>query len=272
MHCTEPIDGYPIPRLIKRHGENQHYVEGMYCTYGCVIAATIEHKGSVLNQRRMLREFYGRGQEIQCDIGGHSADRRLLDAFVPAPPRNALAKFGGHMTIEEFRGCSLKGVRVKEVRVPMMPIVPGFEEEFISRWSVYNMGLFRDRVFDVEQMAANNADKMQQTKDRNRGLASRKRAAPRRSAEAAIQVNMYNSATCVEDQIRIAEAEALKAEEKLFGQPVASSSPTPASPPPKSRVGSGTGIISMTETPIISSPPGASPGKKRNLFDYMKRS
>jgi hypothetical protein len=272
MHCTEPIDGYPIPRLIKRGGEKQQYVEGMYCTYGCVIAATIEHNGSVLNQRRMLRELYGRGQEVQCDIGGHSADRRLLDAFVPAPPRNALAKFGGHMTIEEFRGCSLRGVRVREVRVPFMPIVPGFEEEFISRWSVYNMGLFRDRVFNVEHMAAINDEKMQRTKDRNRGTTTkRKPAAPKRRSEDAIQVGMYSEATCVEDQIRIAKAEAQKTEERLFGT-AALSPPSSSSVPTSPIRTSGTGFIAMNETPIVSSPVGASPSKKRNLFDYMKRS
>jgi hypothetical protein len=237
----------------------------MYCTYGCVIAATIEHGDSVLLQRRMLRDFYGRDQEVQCDFGGHGADRRLVDAFVPAPPRTALAKFGGHMSIEEFRGCSLRGVKVTQVRVPLIPIVPGFEEEFISRWSVYHMGLFQGRVFDVNDMAETNNSKMNSNKG-GATRAPRKRTKRTTTQEIAPPASFYENAKSIDDQIRIAKEEAEKTEIKLFGEILPSSGPT--SP---ARRANKPGILALSETPVMGSPPGVSP-KKKSLFDYMKRS
>lgn len=90
FHCTEPFDTQPvgIPMSVT---DSKLVCDGNFCSYGCALAYTFAQGSSHIQYRtRQLLVQAAR------DIHG------ISNVHV-APPRLALKKFGGYLTIEEFR-------------------------------------------------------------------------------------------------------------------------------------------------------------------------
>jgi hypothetical protein len=92
LHCCEYFDTQPFPS-VRRYDEvtNTYFVYGIFCSLNCVKAYLIEHEPSLSTLRllyftHMCRNVYKIHQSIR-----------------PAPPRIRLKRFGGDLTVEEFR-------------------------------------------------------------------------------------------------------------------------------------------------------------------------
>lgn len=118
--CTEPCNCVPIPHP-QRYSVNKQntkdvafYVMGIFCSSGCMLAYAKTQKSCVATPRFMLKHVYG--VPISCD------------KTVPAPDRHSLKKFGGHYTIEEFRGTSRIGIKTEYIQLPFIPFNAGITE------------------------------------------------------------------------------------------------------------------------------------------------
>lgn len=130
-HCCHPFDTPPVPlphEYDARH--NTLSVYGNFCSFACAKAYqneyhTFDAGRKLLLLHQMARAHYGQ------DLG----------SVVAAPPRIALARFGGCMSIEEFRKAAT------QVRVHAPPFVPHThviekaqdESTNVRGWSVYDV-------------------------------------------------------------------------------------------------------------------------------------
>ena len=217
LWCTEPIHGYPIPKVHRFKSRFEGYeITGQYCTYGCVTAATLQHNGSLMALGRMLKHFYGKRSGSFMDDGSINYPpgvkgrnhQQLINPLIPAPPKDALIKFGGHMTIEEFRGTSLRGILVQKVHVPMLPIVYGFEEQFISESSCYSLGIYQERLYKankayskLNKKSKDRIRKNSSTKLNNNNITKTKR---RKVKQLANIPKVYSDVNNIDEQIKIA--------------------------------------------------------------------
>ena len=90
-HCTEPFEGpgVPLPRSFDMK-ERMFVVYGHFCSLACAKGFVLSESGfdqgqKVINLTRMANQVYG------------------VDEVRAAPSRYALKKYGGNLTIEEFR-------------------------------------------------------------------------------------------------------------------------------------------------------------------------
>ena len=113
-HCAHGFDSFPVGiPLAKRDGV--YTLQGVYCSFACMKAANSarpSHERALSGQliHEMLREVYG-----------------VLTVVNKAPPKQMLAKFGGSMSIEEFRQSSaVKSINL--VTPPLMAVRTFYEE------------------------------------------------------------------------------------------------------------------------------------------------
>lgn len=92
LHCCECFSNSPIPS-VRRYDElkNLYYVYGIFCSVNCAKSYLIEHEVAISTMRllyfnHMIRNVYN-----------------IHEAVKPAPPRIRLKRFGGDLTIEQFR-------------------------------------------------------------------------------------------------------------------------------------------------------------------------
>jgi hypothetical protein len=107
--CTYNFDSFPcfIP---DRYYSGKFYVFGCFCTYSCAMAYNLE-----MNDYRMvLRNTLIK--EMYTKVTGQ------IDTIPIAPKRELLKKFGGILSIEEFRNKFL--LMKKEFKVKFPPSVP----------------------------------------------------------------------------------------------------------------------------------------------------
>lgn len=114
--CTEPFSTLPCFNV--RDKKNGSYVVfGCFCSYNCAVTFNLNMDDyKMWDRHSLIKQLYN-------DITS------TTDNIQPAPPRETLKKFGGHLTIEEFRKNSK--IITKEYRClmpPMIPIVPFIEE------------------------------------------------------------------------------------------------------------------------------------------------
>ena len=114
-HCAHGFDSFPvgIPPA-KRDGV--YTLQGVYCSFACMKAANSarpSHERALSGQliHEMLREVYR---------GPHVVNK--------APPKQMLAKFGGSMSIEEFRQSSAPAKSINLVTPPLMAVRTFYEE------------------------------------------------------------------------------------------------------------------------------------------------
>lgn len=92
LHCCDSFDTTPIP-TVRRFDEvrNIYHVYGIYCSVNCAKRALMETEPNLSTTRllyfnHMCRNVFG-----------------IHEATKPAPPKIRLRRFGGDLTIEEFR-------------------------------------------------------------------------------------------------------------------------------------------------------------------------
>lgn len=108
-HDTKRFTTPPVPTVRDYDKQRQKwYVTGVFCSLNCAKTWTLLHEPAMSTHHLML--FAQMAREV---FGVH-------DSIPPAQPTQRLAKFGGDMTIEQFRAC-VTPVRVL-VRFP--PFVP----------------------------------------------------------------------------------------------------------------------------------------------------
>ena len=91
-HCAHTFEGRVIP-CVKRYDSlrDQFHVYGVFCTWGCAKAHAIHSKRDWALETSLLAFLKKR---VTGNVTG----------IKPAPSKYLLQKFGGSMTIEEFRG------------------------------------------------------------------------------------------------------------------------------------------------------------------------
>jgi hypothetical protein len=117
---TEPIEGVPmyIPHRLDRRSDIYYCQARPFCSLQCILAYINEHRSARSNP--MVQSW------IQ-DIARSKYDNGWRDHYKRAPPREMLKKFGGRLSIGQFRG-SVKvytllpqGVTVTPVSVSYTP-------------------------------------------------------------------------------------------------------------------------------------------------------
>jgi len=119
MWCTEKFESVPIPIARKYDKINRvFHVGGQYCSVSCALAECRAEKSmSLLSIESATRLLF-------CKMFGSNA---ITDCTC-APPRRLLQKFGGPMTIEEFRATGPMGITTRELSLPIIPYTSGVEE------------------------------------------------------------------------------------------------------------------------------------------------
>ena len=97
-HCSHQFDTLPIPLPVSYDSFNKTFnVYGNYCSLSCVKRAILEQKNTAISSyslsllQKMAFEVYG-----------------FDDHIVTAPPKEALKMFGGFLTIDKFRTCTVE--------------------------------------------------------------------------------------------------------------------------------------------------------------------
>lgn len=120
LWCTEGFETLPVPLPVRYCANTDVYmVTGQYCSPSCALAA-VESTGTVYHRdnirpivHSMFRRMYGLRGSLE---------------IIAAPPREALAKFGGRMSVEQFRATGGLGILTRLVTPPMYPFSAGVEE------------------------------------------------------------------------------------------------------------------------------------------------
>ncbi len=108
--CCHQFQGKPVGLPKKMYGTAECFQSiGCFCSFGCACAYAkndreLNSSLALLNSVYRYEMKAKRKGDVQ--EGGNAA---TTERVVPAPPRETLQKFGGQMTIEEFRGTSACG-------------------------------------------------------------------------------------------------------------------------------------------------------------------
>lgn len=123
LWCTETFKNPPFPVALsfgckKYTGEYWFKVRGHYCSPSCSMAAAgVDHRSAT---RFMFKKVYS--------LSYRREGTDEIQEITPAPPREALQKFGGPMTIAQFRATGKLGVETRFVELPFLPTMAGYEE------------------------------------------------------------------------------------------------------------------------------------------------
>jgi hypothetical protein len=122
--CTEPINGVPYPLATLYSESKGHWwfqVAGQYCTPCCALADSLQryHNKSHLTHFLFTKVY---NFKTRCPATGK------LQMITPAPRREVLQKFGGPMTIDQFRATGKLGIKSRFVQLPCLPLSMGIEE------------------------------------------------------------------------------------------------------------------------------------------------
>lgn len=90
-HCTETFEGQPVGIPIECRNDGVILCEGNFCSYGCALA-------HIFHSRASHREY--NAKQLLCQV---ARELHGITAVMPAPPTLLLSKFGGPLSIEEFR-------------------------------------------------------------------------------------------------------------------------------------------------------------------------
>lgn len=104
LHCAEACNSPPLPAVKYYDSQEQKFwVYGFFCRPCCVLAYVQEHPHTdttrcLMWSQSILKRYFG------------------VEKMEAAPPRSALIKFGGKLTLEQFYGDS--GHQFKALHVP----------------------------------------------------------------------------------------------------------------------------------------------------------
>lgn len=111
-YCTETFTTIPVPAVESHDPETDIYtVFGIFCTPGCLLSYLLD-QGLQHNTRRMMYNQY-----MLRKVFG------LQGLIKPSPHQSELQKFGGRLTIHEFRGCPTQRQLVSPPFVPMQQYI-----------------------------------------------------------------------------------------------------------------------------------------------------
>lgn len=118
--CTEPFSTPPLG-LPERKIGNVFFVKHCFCDFPCMASYNFEKKDALMWERYALimlmrKSMYNLNQDVKVFL---------------APPREALTKFGGKYTIEEFRNLH-KSKSIKVMSHPIIHIQTYLEENQLS--------------------------------------------------------------------------------------------------------------------------------------------
>lgn len=116
--CTYNFDNSPcfIP---ERYYNGTYYVFGCFCSFGCAVAYNLSSNDyKVWDRHSLIKKLYGTIYNTNNDI-------------IVAPPKEVLQKFGGTISIEEFRkNTKLGDKEYRFIMPPMISIIPVIEEKY----------------------------------------------------------------------------------------------------------------------------------------------
>lgn len=117
--CTEKFDNEPIFLPFKFNDQGYH-VYGIFCSFNCACAYNNNETHDFKKHERhslllkMYEEMYGTSKEI-----------------TESPSRYVLKKYGGNITINQYRNNLILGNKDYRIYVPpLLPVVPKIEEDY----------------------------------------------------------------------------------------------------------------------------------------------
>jgi hypothetical protein len=132
LWCTYSFDTTPVGLPLKK--ENDKFVMfGNFCSSGCAAAYNFDNTNTqfeLWERYSFLNYIYGQGNT----------------AIKIAPPRLSLKKFGGKLTIDEFRLKSQEDEEYEIILPPMRSIIPTLEEITIDADKDYMIGFENDML------------------------------------------------------------------------------------------------------------------------------
>lgn len=130
--CTEPFRGIPC-FLPEKYIDGIYYVYGCFCSFSCVMAYNVDlsdYKSS--DRSSLIKKLY-----IQM-MKNNGKECELNKEIKIAPSRLTLKKFGGTLTIDEFRNTEYNDNEYRIIVPPMISIVP-LVEKTVSDIQKYNI-------------------------------------------------------------------------------------------------------------------------------------
>lgn len=120
--CTYQFENLPT-YLPEKYSNNNFYVSGCFCSFNCAGAYNISlGDNKIWDRYSLLKLLY---YMIYKDKINSICD---IDINV-AGPKELLQKYGGTMSIEEYRkNCKILGKEYHKLLPPFMPVYSGFEE------------------------------------------------------------------------------------------------------------------------------------------------
>lgn len=116
--CSYNFDTLPC-FLADRYVNEKYYVFGCFCSYSCAM----KYNSNLGDYRVATRQAIMK--DLCNTIFGST------EMIIEAPEKELLEKFGGPMTIEEFRNHSLLCKKEFKIKIPpLMPLVSTVEEKF----------------------------------------------------------------------------------------------------------------------------------------------
>ncbi len=127
--CTYNFDWLPT-YLPEKYSDGKFYVSGCFCSFNCAAAYNLKlDDGKVWERYSLIKQLY---YMINKDKITNITD---IDINI-AGPKELLEKFGGQMTITEYRKNSkILGREYHKLMPPFLPITMGFEETTNSKIS-----------------------------------------------------------------------------------------------------------------------------------------
>ncbi|CAH6421687.1 Hypothetical protein KVN_LOCUS417 [uncultured virus] len=125
--CTYNFETIPcfIP---ERYTNEKYYVFGCFCCYNCAAAYNINMNDYKIWERySLIKKIF-------------NMNRDSIEEISIAPPRETLKKFGGPLSIEEFRkNCRKCEKEFRFIMPPMISIIPLIEENYKDASKFSNM-------------------------------------------------------------------------------------------------------------------------------------
>ena len=142
--CCHNFDTIPVS-LPKYYLDNVFHLYGNFCSYNCAAAYSFNMNDSKIWERYALLNL------LYKKINNVSFKKIKL-----APTKEVLKKFGGYMTIDEYRTNLI--IQEKEINMlsyPIISIIPKIEE--IINYGSYNIK--KNKYIPVNQSLVNEAKK-----------------------------------------------------------------------------------------------------------------
>jgi hypothetical protein len=161
--CCHSFDGVPLGLPVKFVPSIQKFrCQGVFCSFSCMMAFHNEHNGK--GESHLIKYLYSK-------VTGTPLPHCRIH---PAPPRWCLSKFGGPLSLNQFRQSSKENKIYKMVEYPMFVSRDYIEEVDIANVKNANSRVFTDSnkhtnvgiVGDLDQRKVEEAkQRMMQKKD-----------------------------------------------------------------------------------------------------------